>query len=167
MDLNATILGTAAVTKLNETRGATVLQVGSDILTRRDLAKVECYNFHAARLLTHVLHHDLKVPNLRHVFDNIAPVDLAVPTLGVISLAVLGAAFQAKNIGGVSPLENYVKKHLAKNAKLTTFDTIKHRQAQEAAQERKAKKARKAQRQNTAQAIRVERFTERQETANG
>src|SRR5262245_65809902 len=112
MNLAPSILGTTAVTKLKDTAASAVLQVGTDTLTRGQLASVECYNFHAARLLTHVLHNELKVPSLRYVYDQISPAELALPNLGVVSLAVLGAAFEAKGIGGSAPLESYVRKHM-------------------------------------------------------
>lgn len=160
MNLALNILGTHAVERLKESAGAAVLQVGSDKLTRGQLAAVECYNFHAARLLSHVLT-ELKVPNLRHLYEKVSPSELALPNLGVVSLAVLGAAFEAKGIGGETPLESYVRKHLSNGQKVVTFDTLKHREAAEAARERKEKRRRKAQRKDQAQQLRVDRFTER------
>lgn len=44
---------------------------------------------------------------------------------GVVSLAVLGAAFEAKGLGGDAPLEAWVKQHQDKDETLTTFSTIK------------------------------------------
>jgi len=100
MRLSAAVLGAGAVKQLEETAADAVLVIGSDRLTRAELAAVGCFNFHAARLLSKVLHAELRVRNLRQVFEKIAPVDLALPHVGVISLAVLGAAFEAKGIGG-------------------------------------------------------------------
>lgn len=163
MNLAPAILGSTTVAKLKETAGAHLLQVGSDWLTRAQLAKVECYNFHAARNLSHILHKVLGAPNLRHVYDHIPPTALAVPRMGVVSLAVLGAAFEAKGIGGDAPLESYVRKHATEgNRKTVTFDTIKAREQAEATRERKDKKRRKAQRRDQAHGMRVARFTEKQ-----
>jgi len=120
--LSAAVLGAGAVKQLEDTAADAVLVIGSDRLTRAELAAIGCFNFHAARLLSKVLHTELRVKNLRQVFEKIAPVDLALPTVGVISLAVLGAAFEAKGIGGDAPLENYVRRH---SAKMQTFSTMK------------------------------------------
>jgi len=160
MNLAANILGTSAVDRLRESAAGAVLQIGSDKLTRADLAGVECYNFHAARLLSHVLR-ELDVRNLRDVYEKIPPSALALPNLGVISLAVLGAAFEAKGIGGQAPLESYVRRHLVNGNKVVTFDTLKKREHAEVANERKARKRRKASRRDRAQQLRVDRFTER------
>lgn len=160
MNLDTAILGSTAVKHLQESAASAVLQVGSDRLTRSDLAAVDCYNFHAARLLTHVLHNALKVPNLQYVYDKMPPAMLAVPRMGVVSLAVLGAAFEAKGIGGPTPLASYCRKHM-NGDKIVTFDTLKHRDHAEAQRENKARKARKAQRRNQAHRTRVDRFTTR------
>jgi hypothetical protein len=160
MNLEASILGSTAVKHLQESAASPVLQVGTDRLTRSQLAAVECYNFHAARLLTHILHDALKVPNLQWVYDKLPPAALAVPRMGVVSLAVLGAAFEAKGIGGSYPLASYVQKH-RNGDKVVTFETLKHRDQVQQAQERKATKRRKAQRRDQAHKIRVERFTKR------
>ena len=81
-----------------------------------------------------------------------------------ISLAVLGAAFEAKKIGGDTPLENYVKKHTTKTngeATFVTWTTMKHREQAEVARERKERKKRKRQRRDQAHELRVDRFEER------
>src|SRR4029434_9740873 len=49
MNLSTTVLGSHVVKQLQAKHGEAVLQVGTDRLTRRDLAKVHCYNFQAAR----------------------------------------------------------------------------------------------------------------------
>lgn len=126
MNLASSILGTSTVRRLEESAGAPVLQVGSDRLTRRDLARVGCYNFLAARLLTNALT-ALRIPNLRHLYDQVPPASLALPHLGSVCLAVLGAAFEAKGIGGATPLESYAKKHAGDNG-IVTFDTYKQRE---------------------------------------
>ena len=135
MNLSTTLLGTTAVRALQQTATRPVLQIGSDRLTRADLAEVECFNFLAAGHLTHVLHTQLRVKNLKDVYENIAPTQLALPTIGVVSLAVLGAAFEAKGLGGEDPLENWARKHALPGRKgkgephLTTFSTIKKHEA--------------------------------------
>jgi hypothetical protein len=156
MNLAASILGSSACQKLTESAQASVLTIGSDRLTRGDLARVGCYNFLAAKILSRVLHDELQVKSLRQVYNDIPPSALALPHLGVISLAVLGAAFEAKGIGGDTPLESYVRKHVTK---VTTFLTLKHREQEERAKERKERKRRKARRRDQAQQLRVERFT--------
>jgi len=164
MNLAASILGSTAVKHLRDSATASVLRVGSDTLTRGQLAAVQCYNFHAARLLTHILHDLLKVPNLRYVYEKVPPLQLAVPNMGTISLAVLGAAFEAKKIGGGTPLESYVRKHTADNngkPHFITWTTLKHREQVELANERKARKTRKRARRDQAHEQRVERFEER------
>lgn len=160
MNLEASILGSTAVKHLQESAASPVLQVGTDRLTRSQLAAVECYNFHAARLLTHILHDALKAPNLQWVYDKLPPAALAVPRMGVVSLAVLGAAFEAKGIGGSYPLASYVKKHLD-GGHIVTWDTLKAREHAEVQRENKDRKARKRQRRDQAHKIRVERFTKR------
>jgi hypothetical protein len=156
------ILGTTAVEQLRKNVESAVLTIGSDKLTRGQLAAVGCYNFVAARILSEVLHHELQVKSLRQVYDEIPPSALALPRLGVISLAVLGAAFEVKRIGGSAPLESYVKKH---TEKVTTFSTMKHHELVERAKERKERKRRKKQRRDKAHAIRVERFEGQQAPA--
>jgi len=162
MNLAANILGQTAVTKLQEGARSAVLEIGSDKINRRQLAAVDCYNFHAARMLTHILR-ELKVKNLRQVYDEIPPSALAVPGLGVVSLAVLGAAFEAKNIGGETPLESYVRKHQSNGARTVTFDTLKHREQTEARKEARERKRRKRQRRDQAHAQRVEQFLDKQQ----
>jgi hypothetical protein len=130
MNLSTTLLGSSAVRSLQHTASHPVLQVGSDRFTRHDLAGVECFNFVAAGILSHAFDR-LKVKNLREVYDHVAPSMLALPRIGVVSLAVLGAAFEAKGLGGDEPLENWARKHAlpSKTGKgephLTTFYTIK------------------------------------------
>jgi hypothetical protein len=165
MNLPPSFLGQYAVTRLQETARSAVLEIGSDKITRKQLAQVECYNFHAARLLTGVMK-ALEVPNLRHVYNEIPPAALAVPGMGVVSLAVLGAAFEAAGIGGDTPLESYVRKHAGKNGKngkSVTFETLKHREQEETTRERRDRKRRKQQRRDQAHALRVDRFQKQQQ----
>lgn len=162
MNLAPAILGSTAVEKLKETAHAAVIQVGRDKITRAQLARVECYNFAAARNLSHILTEVLGVPNLKHVYEQVPPAALAVPRLGVVSLAVLGAAFEALGIGGDTPLESYVERHRPEHAKTISFPTLKHREQSEEARERQERKRRKRQRRNQAHQLRTKRFEERQ-----
>jgi hypothetical protein len=131
MNLATTILGTTTVRELQAAAKLPVLEIGSDRFTRADLAHVDCFNFHAARLLTHAVK-ALKVRNLKQLYEEVSPQELALPHLGVVAIAVLGAAFEARGIGGTSPLESYAKKHAEVNGagrpELVTFDTYKARQ---------------------------------------
>lgn len=135
MNLSTAILGKSAVDRLTLSAGEAILQIGRDQFTRADLARVGCYNFSAARNLSKIFHEALAVNNLREVYENIPPHALALPRLGVVSLAVLGAAFELKRIGGEAPLENYARKHVPRTGKngseeptLTSFDTIKRKE---------------------------------------
>jgi len=168
MILNTRTLGSSTVDKLKAQRTTPILTIGSDTFTRRGLAKVDCFNFMAAKNLSDILNAELKVPNARHVYDAIHPTALALPRLGPISLAVLSAAWEALGIGGDDPLDSYIKKHESKDkdapSLMVTFHTLKAREQKERSQERKDKKARKAARRDTAHTIRRERFTTRHAT---
>jgi hypothetical protein len=157
MNLAISVLGSTAVNRLKEAQVDAVLVVGKDRVTRGELAKVGCYNFTAARNLSAILK-ELKLGSLRALFDEVPPTALALPHLGVFSLAVLGAAFEAKGIGGETPLENYAKKHVGDKKMIVTFDTLKRRELEESARERKDRRRRKAARRNQAQELRVERL---------
>lgn len=139
MNLSARVLGSTAVGRLSLLTSEAVLVVGKDKLTRADLASVECFNFVAARNLSAACK-ALGVDSLRDLYETIPPRDLALPHVGVVSLAVLGAAFEARKIGGDAPLETYVRKHAPK---LTTFYSIK---AKELAAHRAARKSRRRRR---------------------
>lgn len=165
MNLSTAVLGSSAVKRLDGASREHVLTIGKDHLTRQELAGVGCFNFIAARNLSHLLA-DLGVVNLRDLYERIAPADLVLPQLGVISLAVLGAAFEAVGVGGTNPLESWVRKH---SEQLRTFDSLKHARHREllaVAQEKKTAKRRKARRQAEAHEIRVGRFETRQAAAN-
>lgn len=165
MQLSSAVLGAGAVKRLEGIGAEAVVTIGSDRLTRQQLAKVGCFNFVAAKNLSHLLR-DLGVKDLRDLYERVAPADLVLPHLGVISLAVLGAAFEAKGIGGSKPLENWVRTH---SEKVRTFDSMKHaqqREQQAVAAEKKAIKRRKARRQTEAHEIRVERFEKRAQAAD-
>ena len=144
MYLASTILGSTAVKHLQQTADEAVLVVGSDRLGRRELAGVGCYNFVAARNLSAILK-PLQVPSLKFLFEHIPPATLALPHMGVISLAVLGAAFEARKIGGGQPLVAWVKAHAGNDEKraMVTFYTLKARELAEQLAEKKAIKARR------------------------
>jgi hypothetical protein len=159
MNLSTTILGSTAVKQLQATSSAWILEVGSDRLTRAELAGVGCFNFHAARSLTTILK-DFSIKNLADLYARLPPSAVALPHIGAISLAVLGAAFEAKGIGGETPLEAWAKKHgpAGDPAKaMVTFHTMKQRERAERAEERKRKRGRR----HRAHGLRLARFTER------
>lgn len=157
MDLSEAVLGHYQVAKLQQRIATPVLRIGKDAFTRAQLASVECFNYLACALLTHALD-SLKVKDTAHLFESVSPQALALPRLGTVSLAVLGAAFEAKGLGGSTPLANWCKKHLDKTV---TFESIKHQAAIGEAEERRAAKRRKQARRNVAHAKRVERFEDR------
>lgn len=162
MNLSTSILGTTAVEQLQKTARAAVVEFGSDKLTRADLARVGCYNFMAAKNLSARVNAAVTVKSLKQLYDEVPWTALALPRVGTVSLAVLGACFEAKGIGGEEPLEAYVKKHNEPDQALVTWTTLKHHEEQEQAQARKAAKKRKAQRRDQAHKIRTERFEARQ-----
>ena len=142
MDFSNAVLGRTVVAYLVERRNATILQIGSDRFDRSSLAKVSCFHFVAAANLSKVLNAELRVKNTRDVFDNVAPERLVLPRLGSISLAVLGAAFEAKGIGGSSPLETWFQKH--RDGKTVTFHALKaHDAARDQASKSKPRRAKR------------------------
>jgi hypothetical protein len=127
MNLSARILGTSTADKLQRQATGIILKIGKDTFTKRSLADIDCFNFLAAQRLSALLQ-DFGVTSTQDVFDHVSPMMLAIPKLGAISLAVLGAAFEAKGLGGAHPLEAWVLKHAdAQHQSLTTFATFKHR----------------------------------------
>jgi hypothetical protein len=140
------ILGTTTVRHLRERTAAAVLVIGKDRYTRADLARVACFNYVAAANLSAAIH-AFQVKDTKDLFQRIAPSSLALPRVGAIALACLGAAFELKGLGGDAPLETWVTKHATNQAHpLATFDTIKRREAVAAKEERRA--VRKARRQS-------------------
>jgi len=139
MDLSTSVLGSTAAARLQELHSEHILIVGKDKLTRAQLARAECFNYVAAKNLSRALR-ELDVTSLKQLYDRVPPSALALPRIGVVSLAVLGAAFEAKGIGGSAPLENWVKSH---QEHITTFYTIKRHEEEDVARERKEKRARK------------------------
>lgn len=165
MHLSARILGTTTAKELEDRASAPVLIIGSDRFTRRDLGTIDCFNFLAAARLTKAIA-DLGPKNTRDLFERFAPSDLVVPSVGAVSLAVLGAAFEVKGIGGSQPLESWMRTHRAADSKreYVTFDTLKEKERKREKGEAKARRQRrnrKAARRNVAHAIRVERFQDR------
>ena len=168
MNLSTVVLGSTAVKHLQTTTSEYVLRVGSDRLTRAELAGVGCFNFVAARNLSSLLaDNGTPAKNLAHLYESVSPTSLALPHMGVISLAVLGAAFEAKGIGGDAPLENWVRKHSRPDqsgeAHMTTWHSIKRHELAEISREQTARKDRTRARRNKAHGLRVERFTTRRQ----
>jgi len=140
VNLSTEILGSTTVKALRA-RGATpVLTIGKDALYRKDFAKIDCWNFTAAQILSKKLNEELHVKDLRDLYDRIAPHDLAIPGVGIICLAVLGAAFESRKIGGMDPLKSWYNKH---RVPTLTFDTVKHRLKKELEREHKAERAKR------------------------
>lgn len=169
MNLSARILGRGTVEDLTTRAAAPLLTLGRDTFYRRDLAKIDCFNFlAAANLSKHCA--DLGVTSTQDVFDRLTPTHFARPGLGAIALAVLGAAFQVKKLGGSQPLEAWFMLHRAKEQtrEFVTFTTVKHAaEARDKAAEKQARKTartRKQTRRDTAHRLRVDRFTTRTTT---
>lgn len=162
MILSDRILGSTTTQQLRERSTASILQIGRDAFPRGALAKVDCFNYHAAATLSRVIG-GLTVKDTRDLFERVQPSQLAVPGIGAIALAVLGAAFEAKGIGGTSPLEAWVAKHASGDVDkaLVTFDTMKRREAAEILKEQKEAQSRRRARRARAHEIRVDRHTTR------
>lgn len=147
MDLSNRVLGSQLAKQMAEKVSAVLLTIGRDHFTRKDLARIECFNFTAAANLSAILNRELQVKDTSDVFYNISPFDLALPRLGAVALAVLGACFELKRLGGEHPLENWVRNHTKthKVEDVRTFDTIKHQRdkLEHAATTRGGKKARR------------------------
>jgi hypothetical protein len=159
MDFSTVVLGTSAVEAMQKRVHAPVLVIGKDVFSRAVFAHVECFHFQAAQTLSAVLKAEYpKLTGIKELYDTLTPQQLALPRLGVTALAVLGAAFEAKGVGGNKPLENWVRSHLEKDAVLVTFSSIKARDEKEHREERQRLKARKAARRNHAHSLRVKRF---------
>lgn len=164
MDLSSRILGTTIARELGERASAAVLIIGRDTFTRGQLSSVACFNFMAAQRLTAAVE-ALDVATTRDLYDRIPPATLAGPGVGAISLAVLGAAFEAKGIGGDAPLESWFRKHRPSpnGDPLATFTTVKHRAAAEASDDRRDRAARTHARRDAAHRARVDRFSRRRQ----
>jgi hypothetical protein len=166
MQLPDHILGKNAVTTLQERVKASVLTIGADRFTRSHLATVACFNFNAATTLTNILTNELKVKDTKDLFLNFPPIALALPGLGVISLATLGAAFESK-LG--KTLTEYIDHHRAENEKVVTFGSIKAHNADSKAEKtaKKEEKKRMRTRRAIAHEHRVDRFVKRHPKTRG
>jgi hypothetical protein len=162
MDLTAQILGSNTARTLAERAAAPLLQIGRDSFTRRDFANVDCFSFVAAQNLSYWLNKVLKVTDTRDVYENVTPAELAIPHIGAFSLAVLGAAFEVKGLGGNNPLAAWLKRH---EIKAVTFHTLKQRELAERADESKARRQRTGVRRNSAHRLRLDRFHNRRKGA--
>lgn len=167
MNLSAKILGTHTVHALTTRTAGIILTIGSDRFRRRDLAAVECFNFIAAQHLSAACA-AIGVKNARDLFESVPPAALVLPGVGAITLAVLGAAFEARGIGGAQPLESWAAKHRATGAReFVTFDTLKSQERKRSEGEARAKKSRadrKHARRDQAQRLRVGRHMRRTRT---
>lgn len=161
MDLSSRVLGVRVATQLGERVRAPLLRIGADVFTRADLAGVACFNFIAAANLSAALAAH-GVIDTKHAFNTVSPASLAVPRIGAIAIAVLGAAFEAKRVGGPHPLEAWITKHRDKQSRrdVVSFLTVKHHRADTEDADRKQ---RKHARRNMAHRTRVRRFTTRQQ----
>ena len=115
MQLSPKILGKHATDVLTARVKTPLLQIGSYTFYRGDFAAIGCFSFLAAINLGAALQ-ALQPRNTKDVYDNIPPSSLVLPRVGSISLAVLGAAFEARGIGGDQPLESWVVRHRPKEA---------------------------------------------------
>jgi hypothetical protein len=166
MQLPDSILGKGAVAQLQDRVKAPVLTIGSDRFTRAHLAAMSCFNFIAASHLSHILTNQLQVKDTKDLFQRISPLSLALPGLGVFSLATLGAAFEHK-LG--KTLTEYIDHHRAEEDKVVTFSTIKH-QSMDSKADKRAKKDEKQRKRNRRAAThehRVERHIKRHAKTNG
>lgn len=171
MQLSARVLGVSTVQQLTARAADAVLTIGADRFRRRDLSAAGCFNFIAARHLTAAIAAIGDVRSTRDLFQRIPPEALVVPGVGAISLAVLGAAFECKGVGGIAPLEAWMTRHRAVGARaFVTFDTLKAQEKKREAGEGRAAKQRRERthaRRNTAQSLRVARFTTRHRPPTG
>jgi hypothetical protein len=125
MDLSARVLGSSAVAHLTTRNAAAVLTIGRDRWTRDDLSAVHCFNFQAAATLSRTLA-TFSIKSVEDVYRKVPPAALAVPGIGAIALAVLGAAFESRGLGGPTPLESWVSIH-DRDSPIVTFATLKSR----------------------------------------
>jgi hypothetical protein len=171
MNLSTRVLGSTVAHDLAERATAPVLTIGRDRFARGDLAAIACFNFNAAANLSRALA-SFKVASTRDVFERIAPSALALPHVGAVALAVLGAAFERKGLGGAAPLEAWMIRHSPADVlpadALATFSTVKHRAADEARAERHGgRRARPHAHRNKAHRIRVARSSSRRYEVHG
>lgn len=144
MLLSDHVLGITTTRQLRERNEAAVLIIGRDRFTRADLGRVECWNFGAAARLSHAIRL-LVVRDTKDLYHRYPPSALAVPGIGAISLAVLGAAFECKKVGGrghEGPLRAWVQHHDKPNhpSPLVTFNTMKRHEAADKRAEKKQRR---------------------------
>lgn len=162
MYLSSRILGRDTVRALTDRGTVPLLTIGRDTFTRADLASVGCFNFTAAARLSHSLVG--VAPTIQALFDTVVPASVLVPHIGAVALAVLGAAFELRGLGGESPLEAWYTKHRAPEARraFVTVATIKHTYQREQAREARTRRQRRHARRDTAHRLRVDRHLTRQ-----
>jgi len=127
MYLSSQFLGAGTVRQLADRATSALLVIGADKFRRRDLAHVDCYNFLAAASLSQAIA-ALDVKSTRDLFERVPPAALVLPRVGAIALAVLGAAFEAKGLGGDKPLDAWVRRHLATDDTAVSFHSLKRRE---------------------------------------
>lgn len=155
------ILGTGLAKELQSRVTIPVLKIGADSFTKGQLSRIDCFSFIAAGNLNRVLS-SLSVKNTKDLFERVSPSELALPRLGAVSLAVLGAAFEVKGLGGERPIESWMLRH--QDGELRTFTTVKNivkRDEADQRQEAKTAAKRSAGRKAQAHEIRVERHMKR------
>jgi hypothetical protein len=159
LHLSESILGKHIVEKLQARGSAPVLTIGRDTFTRPQLSRIGCFNFAAAARLTHLLT-ELEVKDTRDLFERFGPAHLAIPGLGAICLATVGAAFEILKIGTLS---DYITRHHPKGDPMVTFHTMKDHvlDAKAARDEKKTAKARRDRRNRAAHEHRVDRHVTR------
>jgi len=162
MDLSTAVLGKSVVTRLRVRQLEALVRLGSDTFTREALAINGCTNYIAAANLSAILNREFRIVDTRDVYSRITPDALAIPKLGAFTLAVLGACFQIKGIGGDRPLESWIRKHRGDH-KVVSFDTLKQRDQQAARAEKRTAKTRKTSRRNSAHRLRTDRYLARRE----
>jgi hypothetical protein len=140
MNLSSRVLGKAVVDAITEKTRAPLLKIGADVFHRHDFAQIDCFNFIAAANLSRVLK-EVRVKNLKDLFERVPPTSLLLPRLGAVSLAVLGAAFELKNVGGESPLEAWMTFHREGEGNgIVTFGSMKAKAHLAAGEEQKRKR---------------------------
>jgi len=129
VDYAANVLGTYLSQRLATRYTGVILSIGRDHYTRGDLARVGCYHFLAAQTLSAILPEHVDVADTRDLYEHVSPSDLMVKRVGAIAVAVLGAAFEARGLGGKHPLGSWFERHNLD----TTVDTLKqhHKSAAE------------------------------------
>jgi len=144
MHLSTRVLGASVVNAITARASTPLLVIGSDRFRRADLAAVGCYHWIAAAHLSAAIEAIGGVRSARDLFDRIPPEALVLPGVGAVTLAVLGAVFERKSIGGSTPLEAWITKHRAPEAarEFVTFATLKAHERKRETGEGKASRRR-------------------------